>query len=131
MVTAAFPVFVTVTVCDVFCPIATLPKFKLAGDNAKLSVVLGWDFPANRANAATQENHGKKYCNQKERCRCNVPKTGEVCCACPRRPPPDRSSSNDPPRDSPHVRVRERRKHRNWRKGQFRYSRSTCPLVHT
>jgi hypothetical protein len=46
MVTAAFPVFVTVTVCDVFCPIATLPKFKLAGDNAKLRVVLDGDFPA-------------------------------------------------------------------------------------
>ena len=45
MLTAALPIFVTVTDCDVFCPIATLPKFTLAGDNAKLSVVLGWDFP--------------------------------------------------------------------------------------
>ena len=68
MVTAAFPVFVTVTVCDAFCPIATLPKFKLAGDNAKLGVVLCWDFPLTVPTQPLTNSTGKSDCNKEERC---------------------------------------------------------------
>jgi hypothetical protein len=65
MLTAAFPVFVTVTVCDVFCPIATLPKFKLAGDNAKLSVALGWDFPVTDPTQPLRKTTGKSTKTQR------------------------------------------------------------------
>jgi hypothetical protein len=42
MFTAAFPVFVSVTVCDVFWPAKTFPKYTLAGETRRLVVLLGW-----------------------------------------------------------------------------------------
>jgi hypothetical protein len=38
IVTATLPVFVNVRFCDIFCPAATFPKFKLVGEMAKLGV---------------------------------------------------------------------------------------------
>jgi hypothetical protein len=39
-VIAAFPVLVTITFCEVFCPAATFPKFTLCGETAKLADAL-------------------------------------------------------------------------------------------
>ena len=59
------PVLVTVTFCVIFCPAATLPKFKVVGETVILDVCVGCEGPPTKPAQPFKINKGKSASSTK------------------------------------------------------------------